>query len=374
LGRPLAFTGGHEVITQPVPPLGGRAIERRFQMSRSTRSIRSNRFAETFDRPTRGPMWLAVVVSVVAGTLVACNVKDEKKPTNLAVVTQPDDSVQQQPTTDSVAQQASELKNVTFESAESAYQQKEYKQATEMFDAYIQRRPENPWGHYMLGLSAWKSGQLDVAVSAFERSIELDSSHVKSYLNLGRVLLEQKRASEALERITVAAQLDPTNAEVHRMLGRVHTTLRQPDSAIAAYRVALSIDATDVWSMNNMALVLIQQERYDEALPALARAVELRPGSPVFQNNLGIALENTGHFAAATEAYRAAIAADGTYVKATRSLARVTGIIDDPASSPVDLGMLAQAFDREVATWRAERSVPVGTTAVKPDSLTVPER
>ena len=81
-------------------------------MSRTIRSTRRSRFTETFDRPTRGPLWLAVVVSVVAGTLVACHVKDdETQPTNAAVVTQPDDSVPQPPI-DSVTPQSSAAVNV----------------------------------------------------------------------------------------------------------------------------------------------------------------------------------------------------------------------------------------------------------------------
>ena len=148
------------------------------------------------------------------------------------------------------------------------------------------------------------------------------------------------------------------------MLGRVQTTLGFPDSAIASYRVALSLDETDVWSMNNMALLFIKQERFDEALPALARAVELKSGSPVFQNNLGVALERAGHFSAATEAYRAALSADSTYTKASRGLSRVIELVDDPGTGPVDLSVLSQQFVRDVAVWKSERAVPIA--AVKP--------
>ena len=340
-------------------------------MSRTTRSTRSNRITETFDHPSRGPLVFFTIGAVALATLIACNVKGDKQHTDSVVVTKPDS--QQQSVPDSVSPSNTVPQNVSFATAESTYQQRRYKAATEMFEVYVQRRPENPWGHYMLGLSAWKSGQLDEAVAAFEETIRLDSTHVKSYLNLGRVLLEQDKPKDALERISSAAEIDPLSSEVHRMLGRVRTSLKQPDSAIAEYRVALAFDENDVWSMNNMALLLIQQERYDEALPALARAVELRGNSPVFQNNLGIVLERTGHYSQAAEAYRTALAADTTYVKASRSLARVTGQNDDPSTSPVDLVEVSRAFQRDIAMWKAGRD-PVGTTAVKPDSLTVPKR
>ena len=50
----------------------------------------------------------------------------------------------------------------------------------------------------------------------------------------------------------------------------------------------------DVWAMNNLGYIYIQQGRSDAALPPLARAVEIRSNVPVFQNNLGMALERSG--------------------------------------------------------------------------------
>ncbi|HUF29363.1 MAG TPA: tetratricopeptide repeat protein [Gemmatimonadaceae bacterium] len=266
--------------------------------------------------------------------------------------------------------------NVSYETAESTYVQRRFADATAMFDAYVQRRPENPWGHYMLGLSAWKSGDLASARGAFERSLELDSTHVKTLLNLSRVLLDQDRAGEARERVLAAMALDSTSGEVHRMLGRTLTALGLPDEAIEAYRTALTVDPGEVWAMNNVALIYIQQERYEDALGPLARAVQLRPGAPVFQNNLGIALELSGHVGAAREAYRAAIFADSSYAKARVSLARVEGLEDDPAKVTVVLSVLADAFEREVQQWRDGRMAVVTPeigVAVTPDPVPTPE-
>jgi tetratricopeptide (TPR) repeat protein len=273
---------------------------------------------------------------------------------------------------------------VSFADGEAAYHARKYSDATAIFEQYIVQRPGNPWGHYMLGLSAWKAGDLDRARLALERSHDLDPTHVKSLLNLGRVLLDLDRAGEAKERIEAALALDSTSGEVHRMLGRVQSALGSHEAAIEAYRVALTFDPTEAWAMNNLALIYIQQERYEEALGPLARAVQLRPGAPVFQNNLGIVLERTGHIGAAREAFVAAIAADSSYVKAQVSLKRVEGREDDPAVIPVELSVLADAFEREVQRWREERMAAVtpetGVTvtpeslATIPDSLPLPPR
>ena len=336
--------------------------------------LRSTRFTQPKSAIDRAPIMFTAAAIIILTAAFACAVKSDKQDEKTVVSTTQPTVVT---TPDTAAGEVQPLivvpENVSFATAESTYNQRRYQEATAMFEVYVQRRADNPYGHYMLGLSAWKSGELELARSAFERSLEIDPSHVKTLLNLSRVLLEQNEPKLALERVTQAMALDPSSAEVYRLEGRVHTALGEPHDAIESYQVALSIDSTDVWSMNNMGLVLINEGRYGEALPALARAVELRPGSPVFQNNLGIALERTGHFVAAGDAYRGAVSADPSYAKASVSLARVSGLVEDSTTAPVELATLASSFQDEIRSWKESRSRAV-ITAVKPDSGRRPER
>jgi predicted Zn-dependent protease len=241
---------------------------------------------------------------------------------------------------------------VTYETAESAFTGTRYPEATQLFTAYTGDNPENPWGYYMLGMSAWKSGEPKQAVSAFDRALELDPNHRKSLFNSSRVLLEIGRPQDALERIEKALSQEPMSNEGLRLLARARYQLGNVDGAIEAYHRALAVDETDVWSMNNLGLIYIDQNRSSEALPPLAHAVELRSTAPVFQNNLGTALERSGYPVEAAKAYEAAIALDSTYQKASVSLARVTGVDQAAESEPVDLGALSQQFKAEIGGWQ----------------------
>ena len=243
--------------------------------------------------------------------------------------------------------------NVSYEVAESAFIDKRYDEAVAMFEVYTTNKPSNPWGHYMLGLSAWKHGDRERAVTAFETSLTLDPSHVKSMLNLGRVLLEMGRPEDALKQIESARAIDSSSTDVHRLLGRTYGELRRVDEAIESYKTAIVLDGRDVWSMNNMGFLLINAGRFEEALPALVRAVELRGDVAVFRNNLGVALERTGHFTLAAEQFRKALEVDSTYAKASVSLARVEQLKEKPETIPVDLGELAKRFIEEIESWKA---------------------
>jgi tetratricopeptide (TPR) repeat protein len=257
---------------------------------------------------------------------------------------------------------------VTYESAEGVFTEGRYSEATRLFTAYTESNPENPWGYYMLGLSAWRSGDPVRATEVFDRALQLDPSHRKSLFNSSRVLLEMGQPKQALERIEKALALEPMSDEGLRLLGRAKYQLGDVDGAIEAYHRALSLDEHDVWAMNNLGLIYIEQGRSADALPALARAVEIRSNSPVFLNNLGTALERSGYPVAATKAYEGAIAVDTSYSKASVSLARVTTAGQQPESEPVDLAVFSTKFQTEIEAWRGSAD---STTA--PDSSAVPD-
>jgi len=226
----------------------------------------------------------------------------------------------------------------SFADGEAAYRAKKYGEATAIFEGYTERRPGNAWGYYMLGLSAWKSGDLTKSEQAFEKALSIDPHHVKSLVNESRVFIDQKRHDDAIDRLTRAADIDPESAEVYRLLGRTHQVKGQTDEAVVAYRRAIDLNEHDPWSMNNLGLVLLEAKRADEALPLLVKAVELRKDVPEFHNNLGMALEHSGRFKAAATAYSGALTADPGYVKAKQNLARVEAVKSGPEEDDEQAG------------------------------------
>jgi tetratricopeptide (TPR) repeat protein len=241
----------------------------------------------------------------------------------------------------------------SFADGEAAYQAKNYSDATRIFEEYATRRPENAWGHYMLGLSAWKSGDLAKSEHAFEVALRIDPKHVKSYINLSRVLIEQKRFDDAIAKLTNASEIDNESIEVPRLMARAYTAQNKIDEAVDAYRRAIVLNERDAWSLNNLGLLFLEQGFTEDAVPYLAKAIEVNPNVPAFHNNLGMALEHMGRFIGATEAYKGALAADPRYEKARQNLARVAAVKGGP-EEPFDLAALARGVDEERKVARDE--------------------
>ncbi len=240
---------------------------------------------------------------------------------------------------------------VTFEMADSAYRERRYDDATALFKTYSDSRPNNAWGFYMLGLSAWKSGDREQAESAFVQALDLDSTHVKSHLNLSRVLLESGQPDSALVHIEAAIALDSTSSEPLRLQGRVFEAQGKNDDAIVAYQRAIVANDSDTWAMNNLGALYIRLGRFEDAIGPLARANEIDDKVATFHNNLGMALELTGRFGQAVEQYRAALSIEGTYGKAVSNLQRVQQVKQDPSITPVDLAERSKQFQDQISKW-----------------------
>jgi Flp pilus assembly protein TadD len=314
----------------------------------------------------------AAALTVVAGMLAtACGVSDEPPPGGDPKVVAAAAPVSTQPVPEPVAPitmvshevaapagGVSIAGNVTYGDAEKVYRAGRYGEAAELFAAYTSRKPENPWGHYMLGISAWKAGDHGTAETALRRTIELDAKNGKALVNLGRVLLEQNRAAAALDFAEEAVVVVPESPDAWRVLGNVRSALGVTDRAVEAYREALVLDDGDAWTMNNLGLLYIRDARYEEALPPLARAVQLRPKTAAFQNNLGVALERTGHLNEAAEAYRAALEVDPDHERARISLTRVEERLAAGDWPAIDLQSMAGLFADEIAFWREQKLVP----------------
>jgi Flp pilus assembly protein TadD len=214
----------------------------------------------------------------------------------------------------------------SFADGEAAYQAGKYVEARQIFEKYTGDKPNNPWGYFMLGLSESKGGDAKKAEKAFEEALRLDPDHMKSLLNLSRLLIDNGRFDDAIMKLTRAEEVDSKSAEAHRLLGRAYNGMHKNDEAINAYRLAITLDPKDAWSMNNLGMILLKQEKFDEAATLFTKAVELRKDVPTFHNNLGMALEHTGKFSAAASEYKGALTADPGHEKAQRNLSRVEGV------------------------------------------------
>jgi len=151
-----------------------------------------------------------------------------------------------------------------------------------------------------------RAGQLEAAVTAYGRALEIDASNAAAWTNYGyalRQLGEAERARSALER---ALALERRMPGVEHTLGLVHETLGDRSAAIEAYQRALRLDASLADVHNDLGNALAGEGRLDEAESAYRHALELRPDDGQLWSNLGQLLARAERYEAALEAHRRA--------------------------------------------------------------------
>ncbi|MFO7914636.1 MAG: tetratricopeptide repeat protein [Candidatus Krumholzibacteriales bacterium] len=239
-------------------------------------------------------------------------------------------------------------REVSYGEAEDAYFGRDYREAVKLFTAYTEQKSGNPWGYYMLALSAWKMKDYQLAEESFTRALELNPGHLKSRINLCRVYLDTGRAREAIDLLEKVLEEEPEYADAYHLAGRGYRQLGETEKAVEHYRRAIQIDNGHVWAMNNLGLIFIREGEFEKALAPLARAAVLRDDIAVFQNNLGMALENTGRYRDAENAYAAAVTLDKSYDRAYNSLCRVELLEQEEGVTQIDLSEISEAFIQDI--------------------------
>jgi tetratricopeptide (TPR) repeat protein len=241
----------------------------------------------------------------------------------------------------------------TAERAEDAYEAGRYRDAVELYTARVASTPNDAHAYYMLGLANWKAGAFEEAKDAFDKSIERNPKFAKSYFNQARVLLDLKRAPEALELIVKGREIDATSLDGWRLEARAKSESGDVDGALKTYRELLAHDDADAWGLNNLGVLLMDSGKLQDALRPLARAVQVKPTAPLFQNNLGMALERSGFRIAALRHYELAVRSDSTFSKAVKNAERLKTLVNDTTlADEVNVQDLAEQFRQEVKSWK----------------------
>ena len=121
--------------------------------------------------------------------------------------------------------------------------------------------------------------QLEAAIEAAKRTVELDRTSAQAWHDLG--LLYQRRGALKASRASFenAVSLDPSGSSAHNNLGNTFTLLGERERAVESYRNALERDPALFAAHANAAAALYMLGRNNEALAHARRAVEIDPAS-----------------------------------------------------------------------------------------------
>lgn len=214
--------------------------------------------------------------------------------------------------------------------------------------AWTERRPDDPLGHYYLALARGRAGDTPEAARQLARALELDPALARARWRLARVLAVSGQESAAERLLQQGLQLDPAAASLHAELGRVYLAHEQFRPAATEWEKATSLTPRDGDAWYHLGRCWMGLNDQARALTAYCRAAALAPRSPTYQKALAGVLRLEREYGEAERCCRRALALAPSDPDAHFELARLL-------------------WDRDGATPQAEESMR-RAVALQPDS------
>src|SRR5438477_499167 len=154
---------------------------------------------------------------------------------------------------------------------------------------------ENEVAHNNLGEVLYKRGEIDEALSHYERALEIRSRKQTSrydfllaltHTNLGTALRRKGMLDDAIGHYQKAVESQPDYAEGYFGLGGALTEKAQLDDAIDVFRKAVALQPDYAEAYVGLGTALLREGRQEEAIVQYQRALEIAPQSLVALNNL----------------------------------------------------------------------------------------
>jgi tetratricopeptide (TPR) repeat protein len=131
--------------------------------------------------------------------------------------------------------------------------------------------------------------QAGLALSKYQKALDLDPRSWKLEYKIGTILLRQGAAADALPYFRSITTRDPSNGFGYEGEGRALLALDDHEGAEAALRKAVRLDASNWKAQQGLGMLYDELGRYDEGIAAYKAALRVRPVEASVLNNLGVA-------------------------------------------------------------------------------------
>jgi tetratricopeptide (TPR) repeat protein len=122
-------------------------------------------------------------------------------------------------------------------------------EAAREFERELALYPQNAIAEFELGEIARERGQLDKAREHLLRAVHYNQDFFEAQIALGRLLLKEGKAREAIAHLEVAAHLEPRDKLTHYLLASAHKSLGDQDAARRELDLYRKLGASDDQSL-----------------------------------------------------------------------------------------------------------------------------
>ena len=172
-----------------------------------------------------------------------------------------------------------------------------------------------------LGNSYSDIGNIDSAMLALARAVEINPSLSESRSNLGNIYLKKGRIADAIREYEIALQINPNDAKTHNNLGNAYTQREWLNYAVTEYKESIRLDPNFTDAYKNLAITYCKQQRFGQAISQLKQAISLEPQDAGSYSQMGEVYSQMSNYERAVSAYKQALKIEPNLVDAHYGLA-----------------------------------------------------
>jgi protein O-mannosyl-transferase len=182
--------------------------------------------------------------------------------------------------------------------------------------------PDNVIVREYMGIGFAEKGDPESALREFEAALRFEPADIRTFYNIGNMLVLLGRTDEAIEYYKRVLEAKPGDADTCIALASARTIKGETALALNSYREGLKYHPQNSVLRGELALALLKLNRPDEAITELEQLVKIKADSTTYCN-LGIAWTQKGQSNRAIEYYAKSIQLKPDNAKARYNLGNV---------------------------------------------------
>ena len=206
------------------------------------------------------------------------------------------------------------------------------------YEKVLRLRPDCHEAYNNIGLTFYRSGDLNKAASYYMKALELEPLFVPSITNLGVVRYKQRRLADATRLFRLALKLtDEKDSELQFNLANVLRDQKKYEEARRRYVEAINLKPDFYAAHNGLGVTYYLLKNFSEAEKEVHKSIDLKPDYSLAYYHLGLIQSAQGKEREAVDSYETSLKfeTNKSYADDTRS--KIAFLRSKMKSSPVGI-------------------------------------
>ncbi|MBF0230554.1 MAG: tetratricopeptide repeat protein [Desulfamplus sp.] len=183
----------------------------------------------------------------------------------------------------------------------------DYDRGIDLMHKALELNNASPTYNNNMGNMLFEQKRFSEAAQFFKKTIQYKPDFAEAHFNLGLALVRDGEDEKALPHFEKTIQLRPDIFDAYTNIGNIYMAMKKAKEAVDIYKKALALKSNDMVISVNLALALQEVDKLDEAEKILSDALIYSPDNPELLFNIGNVYQKLHKTSDAVDCYKKAL-------------------------------------------------------------------